>query len=96
VFVRYILIDLARTLPKILGLLADGVPRGIHDISVELGLGKRAVEGACYRGWKKGLFLRSKNEVYGRLTRFRGRSGNVTNNRGYYHYLCFLVKPKLL
>lgn len=62
----------------VLGLLADGVPRGVHDISVELGLVKRVVEGACYRGWKGGVFLRSGKEVFGNFTRFRGRSGNIT------------------
>ena len=41
---------------KVLGLLANGEPRGIHEISIELGLGKRAVEGACYRGWRSGIF----------------------------------------
>ena len=68
-------------------MLADGVPRGVAEISKELGLKDRAAEGACYRGWKNGLFLRSKEQVYGKLTRFRGRSGNVTNNRGFYRYL---------
>jgi len=75
------------TTRRVLGLLADGVPRGIAEIAKVLGLGNRAVEGACYRGWKNGLFLRSRDQVYGKLTRFRGRSGNVTNNRGFYRYL---------
>jgi hypothetical protein len=70
-----------------LGLLADGVPRGVAEIAGDLGLGGRAVEGACYREWKKGSLLRSSKQVYGRFTRFRGRSGNVSNTRGFYRYL---------
>jgi len=71
----------------VLGLLADGKPRGVHDISVELGLGKRAVEGACYRGWVGGVLFRSSKPVYGGLRQFRGRAGSVSTFRGFYLYL---------
>jgi len=70
-----------------MGLLVDGKPRGIHEISVELGLSKRGAEGACYRGWRDGSLLRSAREVRGKLRVFRGRAGSVSSDRGYFLYL---------
>ena len=70
-----------------MGLLGDGVPRGVREISVELGLSVRGVESVCYRGWRDGLFLRSAKEVFGRLKQFHGRAGVSSNVRGYYLYL---------
>lgn len=77
---------IASTQRVVLGLLADGVPRGVHVIHLETGLAKRAVEGACYRAWKGGKLLRSKEALFGRLIQRRGRAGTVSNFRSYYMY----------
>ena len=76
-----------RSRDAIFALLSDGKPRGVREISVEVGIPVRGVEGVCYREWRDGILLRSSKEVFGRLRQFKGRGGSSTNVRGYYLYL---------
>ncbi len=78
---------LPRTQIAVLGLLGDGVPRGVYEISIEIGKSSRAVESACYRAWRGERLLRSEVEQFGRLSRFRGRAGTVSSQRGFFLYV---------
>jgi hypothetical protein len=50
----------------VLGVLGDGAPRGIREVSVASGLGLRNVMNALFLCWKAGLVLRSEKPVYER------------------------------
>jgi len=69
---------------RLLGVLADGVPRSALDLIRATGLGADAVYASLYRCWRRGFVLRSERPIF---VRRRGRGSSGPNTRGYYLYL---------
>jgi hypothetical protein len=74
------------TQDKVLGLLADGKPRSIRELTQQLGVSDRAVEGACLRAWRSGSLLRSDKPMHVRNRTLAGRAGSTFNTRSFYLY----------
>jgi hypothetical protein len=75
----------------ILGILADGKPRGLRDIVKASGLSEDVVSANLYRCWKGGFLLRTKKPIYEQERVFRGRAGWSRNTRPYHLYV---LRPK--
>jgi len=55
-------------------VLSDGEPKSLREIVRETGLSNVVVGANLYRGWKKGLILRTKEPMYESYKVSRARS----------------------
>jgi hypothetical protein len=72
---------------KILTVLSDGKPRTSKEIDKEIRLGSDAVESALGRLWKSSRILRTAKPRVSNDRVFKGRAGNVSNQRQYHFYM---------
>lgn len=76
---------------KILTVLSDGKPRTSREIDKELKLGSDSVESALGRLWRGSRVLRTAKPHVSNDKVFRGRAGNVSNQRQYHLYMTKLA-----
>ncbi len=75
------------TSQKILLLLSDGKPRSSKEIRAEVGFSRDSIESALIRLWRGSRVLRTAKPQVGSIKVFRGRAGNVSNQRQYHLYM---------
>lgn len=77
---------------KILRVLSDGKPRTSKEIDNEIKLGSDAIESALKRLWRNSKILRTVKPRISNDRVFKGRAGNISNQRQYHFYMAKSAK----
>jgi DNA-binding MarR family transcriptional regulator len=72
---------------KILTVLSDGKPKTSKEIENVLMLGSDSVESALKRLWRNSKILRTAKPYVSNDRVFKGRAGNISNQRQYHFYM---------